>query len=259
MTMALFASFFRFIFRTTKLLLYFALWFFPSMWMVNHYRKGQTRDAKVKADAWAVHIARCLCWVFGIGIRVVGTPAQAPTLIAANHLSWLDIITIHSPCAMGFVAKAEINKWLLFGYIARTGNTIFHRRGSHDSATGVATLMIERLKGGQRVAIFPEGGIQAGNNQVRVFHARMFRAAVDALCPVQPVTVRYMAKHGRDDDITFRVGENMMINIGRILARSGSVAEIHFLPVLDAVDQPRRLLAEASRMAVANRFSNLDT
>lgn len=254
--MALFASVLRFMFRTTKLVLYLALWFFPSTWMVNHYRKGQTAADKVKADAWAVHIARCLCWVFGIGIKAVGTPAPPPTLIVANHLSWLDIITIHSPCAMGFVAKAEIDKWLLFGYIARTGNTIFHRRGSHDSATGVATLMVERLKGGQRVAIFPEGGIQAGNTRVRVFHARMFRAAVDAACPVQPVTVRYMGKDGRDDDITFRPGEKLMFNIGRILARPGCVAEIHFLPVIDAVDQPRRLLAELAREAVADCFLN---
>src|SRR5690554_6677801 len=147
------ASILRFIFRTTKLVLYLALWFFPSMWVVNYYRGKQTAAAAAKADAWSVHIARCLCWVFGISVKVEGVPAQAPTLIAANHLSWLDIITIHSACSMGFVAKAEIEKWPLFGYIVRTGNTIFHRRGSHDSAAGVATLMIERLKGGQRVAI----------------------------------------------------------------------------------------------------------
>ena len=200
-TMAYPASILRFIFRTSKLLLYFALWFFPCMWLVNHYRRSESANAEAKADKWAVHIANSLCWVFGIDIKVLGSVAPAPVLIAANHLSWLDIITIHSACAMGFVAKAEIDNWLLFGFIARTGGTIFHRRGSHDSANGVATLMVERLKQGRRVAIFPEGGIAVGNNQVRVFHARMFKAAVDADCPVQPVMVRYMGKNGRDDDI----------------------------------------------------------
>ena len=253
--MVLLASLLRFIFRTSKLVLYLVFWFFPSMWMVNYHRRKQTAAAEAKADAWAVHIARCLCWVFGIRVKVVGVPARAPTLIAANHLSWLDIIVIHSACSMGFVAKAEIEKWLFFSYIARTGNTIFHRRGSHDSAAGVATVMIERLKGGQRVAIFPEGGIQPGNIEVRVFHARMFRAAVDTGCPVQPVTVRYIAEHGRDDDITFRVGENMLVNIGRILARPGSVAELHFLPVISAEGKPRRLLAETTRIAVVARYS----
>jgi 1-acyl-sn-glycerol-3-phosphate acyltransferase len=253
--MAQLASILRFIFRTSKLLLYFALWFFPSMWLVNYYRNSKSPTAEAKADAWAVHIANCLCWVFGIRIKVVGEIAPAPTLITANHLSWLDIITIHSPCAMGFVAKAEINNWLLFGYIARTGGTIFHRRGSHDSATGVATLMVERLKQGRRVAIFPEGGIEVANNRVRVFHARMFKAAVDAECPVQPVMVRYMGKNGRDDDITFRKGENMAANIARILSRPGTTAEIHFLPVTEATGQPRRLLAEAARELVAESFS----
>ncbi len=119
--------------------------------------------------------------------------------------------------------------------------------------------MIERLKGGQRVAIFPEGGILPGSSEVRVFHARMFRAAIDADCPVQPVTVRYMAEHGRDDDITFRVDENMLVNIGRVLARPGSVAELHFLPAISAEGQPRRVLAETARTAVADRFSDSAT
>lgn len=253
--MAHLASILRFIFRTSKLLLYFALWFFPSMWLVNHYRRSQSPQAEAKANRWAVHIANSLCWVFGIKIKVVGEIAPAPTLITANHLSWLDIITMHSSCAMGFVAKAEIGSWPLFGYIARTGGTIFHHRGSHDSAAGVATLMVERLKQGRRVAIFPEGGIAVGNNQVRVFHARMFKAAVDAQCSVQPVMVRYMGKNGRDDDITFRKGENMMSNIVRILARPGSTAEIHFLPPIKATGQPRRLLAEAAKEAVTESFS----
>ncbi len=109
--------------------------------------------------------------------------------------------------------------------------------------------MVERLKAGRAVAIFPEGGIKPGSD-VRVFHARMFRAAVEAACPVQPVSVRYMRNGRKDDVVSFREGESMAINLLRQLARPVSSAEVDFLPAMDATDQPRRLLAESARAAV---------
>jgi 1-acyl-sn-glycerol-3-phosphate acyltransferase len=186
---------------------------------------------------------------------VSGTPADAPVLVAANHISWLDILALDSVCAMSFVGKAEIDQWPVFSYAARTGNTIFHQRGCHSSASDVTTVMTQRLKLGQRVAIFPEGGILAGHS-IRTFHARMFRAAVDAECPVQPVMVRYVNKKVGNGDISFRVGENMMMNMVRVLAHPRSEVEVHFLPVIDATGQPRRTLADAARTAVVSRYED---
>jgi len=246
-------SILRFTFRTVLLLIFLLLFLFPSLVLINYYQGRSTKKGRRQAEKLAVWLANMLVQLFGVSIQVTGTPADGPVLIAANHLSWLDILVMHSVRAMGFVGKAEIDRWPLFSYLARTGNTIFHQRGSHDSASDVATLMIQRLKQGQRVAIFPEGGILPGNS-VRRFHARLFRAAVDAQCPVQPVMVRYIRAGQRDDDISFREGENMMMNIFRLLARPGATADIHFLPLLDATGKPRRTLADAARAAVVDSY-----
>jgi 1-acyl-sn-glycerol-3-phosphate acyltransferase len=194
-------------------------------------------------------------WFFGIRARTTGTPADGPVLIAANHASWLDICALHTDCAMGFVGKAEIEDWPIFRFIARTGGTIFHQRGSHDSAADVTSLMVQRLQQGRRVAIFPEGGILPGTD-IRVFHARMFRAAVDVACPVQPVMVRYLREGQRDDDILFRKDESMLANFARLLARPGAVADVHFLPLIDSTGKPRRELAEAARAAVISSYES---
>ncbi len=248
-------SILRFTFRTVLLLFYLLLFIFPTMWLINYYKDRGTEKGKLQADKVAIRLANNLVWMFGVSIRVSGTPADGPVLIVANHISWLDIIVLHSVRAMSFVGKAEIDQWPVFSYAAHTGNTIFHQRGSQDSASDVATVMTQRLQQGQRVVIFPEGGILPGNS-VRRFHARMFRAAVDAQCPVQPVMVRYTHNGRRDDDISFREGENMLVNIGRLLARPGAEAEIHFLPLIDAVGKPRRELADAARAAVIGRYDS---
>lgn len=252
---SLVASIFRFTFRTLLLLLFLIFGLWPYLLMINHYRRMETPAGWQKSDAMGVRLAIRLIWFFGITIKSRGTPADGPVLITANHISWLDILALHTEVAVGFVAKAEIAEWPVFSYIARTGGTIFHRRGSHDSAADVISAMIHRLEQGRRVAIFPEGGILPGA-EVRVFHARMFRAAVDVGCPVQPVSVRYMRNGKRDDDILFHKDESMLANFARLLARPGATADVHYLPPIESKDQPRRVLAGAARTAVVNSYDS---
>jgi len=248
-------SILRLVYRTLFLVGFLLLFLPPLLVRVNHNRSLGTAEGSRKADKGAVKLANRLAWLFGVRVEVSGEVPTGPVLIAANHISWLDIPVLHSACAMGFVGKAEIDGWPVFGSIARVGGTIFHQRGSHDSAEGVSSLMEERLREGRAVAIFPEGGIKAGA-PIRVFHARMFRAAVEVGCPVQPVMVRYMRDGRIESAVSFRVGESMLMNLGRQLARPKTVAEVRFLPQIYAKDQPRRALAEGARSAVVESYEN---
>ena len=249
------ASILRFTFRTVLLIGFLLFFLIPNLMLINHYRRLDEEAGSHKADIAAVRLGTRLVWLFGIRVQMKGEPAEGAVLIAANHISWLDIPVLHSACAMGFVAKAEIERWPVFSYIARTGGTIFHQRGCHDSATGVSSLMAQRLQQGRAVAIFPEGGIKPGSS-IRVFHARMFRAAVDVGCPVQPIMIRYMRDGHRVSDVSFREGEGMMSNLVRMLARPAAEAEVHFLPTIDATGQPRRVLADAARAAVISSYES---
>jgi len=250
-----FTSILRFIFRSLLLIGFLLVFLVPSLMQVNYYRRLETAEGSRKADSAGVRLSSRLVWFFGLRVQRSGQPQNGPVLIAANHISWLDIPVLHGACAMGFISKAEVENWPVVHYIARTGGTIFHQRGSHDSAAGVNALMVQRLQQGRAVTIFPEGGILAGT-PIRVFHARMFKAAVDVGCPVQPVMVRYMRDGQIDEEVAFRVGESMAMNFCRQLARPKTVAEVHFLPIINAIDQPRRTLADGARAAVISRYES---
>jgi 1-acyl-sn-glycerol-3-phosphate acyltransferase len=194
-----------------------------------------------------------LCRVFGVRVHVLGDIHPAPTMIVANHLSWVDIQAMHAAAPMGFVGKAEINRWPVLGYLARAGDTIFIERGSHSSSADVSLALVERLNAGRRVAIFPEGGIRPGDH-VGVFHARLFKAAVDADCMIQPVMIRYVRQGRRDPQMTFIDGENMVRNMLRMLGRPVSDAEVHFLEPFAPAGRPRRELARQAQAAVTEAF-----
>jgi 1-acyl-sn-glycerol-3-phosphate acyltransferase len=154
---------------------------------------------------------------------------------------------------MGFVAKAEINRWPVAGWIARFGNTVFHSRGSHDSARGVSEVMRERLQDGKLVAIFAECGILPVHG-VKPFHARLFAPAIECDAPIQPVMLRYIHNGRHYDAIGFLPDEHFMANFFRLLRQPPRQAEVALLEVIYPAGQQRKELARAAQLAVADAF-----
>jgi 1-acyl-sn-glycerol-3-phosphate acyltransferase len=206
------------------------------------------------------------CRIFGLRRRLNGAFSDGPEMIAANHISWLDIQVLHSFSQMGFVAKAEIQRWPLAGWIAGFGETVYHSRGSHDSASMVSAEMSKRLNEGRKVAIFAEGGILPGDG-VKRFHARLFAAAIDSGKPVRPVMVRYLhrsrgsAANRQSErlypEITFLPDESFIDNFFRLLRQPPCIAEVSVLDPIDSVGKQRRDLAKESQQAVEAAFTRL--
>lgn len=191
---------------------------------------------------WSTSVLR----TFGLRSVRFGQPLADPALFVANHTSWIDIEMLHSQRAACFVAKAEIARWPVIGWMAGTGGTIFHRRGSNHSLATVMQVMVERLHGGRSVAVFPEGG-SGFNGVLKVFHARIFQAALDADVPVQPVALRFARQGRRVIDAGFREDETFIANLLRLLGEAPMDAEIHFLKPVPASPDARRRMAELSR------------
>ena len=206
--------------------------------------RGERLDHRT-IRAWSALMVR----LFGFRVRRYGTPLPGAALFVANHVSWIDITLLHSQRMMGFVAKAEIARWPLVGWIASRGSTIYHHRGSNDSLHGVMHQMVERLRGGLAVGVFPEGRTFRGD-VVGTFHARIFQPATVAGTPAQPVALKY-GRHGDAQTIVaFGARENFLQNFVRLLGEPARVVEVHFLEPVAATEDGRRLMAETCRARI---------
>ena len=147
-----------------------------------------------------------LCKLFGIRLRVIGTPVQNEgVLMVANHTSWLDILIFSAAARVSFVAKAEVATWPFFSTLAKLQETVFVER-TRRSATGQARDQIrERLLAGDALVLFPEGTSNDGNKVLPFKSALM--GAVEATLGddaeghtrhvrVQPVSTAYIGLHG---------------------------------------------------------------
>jgi 1-acyl-sn-glycerol-3-phosphate acyltransferase len=215
-----------------------------------HLRIGGERLDHRTTRWWSARLVRC----FGFRIRCFGEPVPGAVLFVANHVSWLDIELMHSAAFMCFVAKAEIARWPLIGWLAGRAGTIYHQRGSTHSLAAVMERVVERLKQGLPVGVFPEGGTGDGAH-VRTFHARIFQVAVDAAVPVQPVALRYGRDGKQDPAMPFAKGESFFGNFMRLLGAPALDAEVHFCAPVALSDDGRRRTAEAARLSIVRALN----
>jgi 1-acyl-sn-glycerol-3-phosphate acyltransferase len=236
----------RYLWRTPWLLLHVLVALPVTMLLVNPLTarwsaRGERVDHRV-IRLWSAGLLR----VFGLRTRRFGTPLPGAALFVANHVSWIDITLMHSQRVVGFVAKAEISRWPVVGWLASRGGTIYHHRGDNESLHGVMHQMVQRLEQGQGVGVFPEGRTTDGE-RIGVFHARIFQPAVLAAVPAQPVALKYGARGSAQAIVAFQKNEHFLGNFLRLLGEPARVAEVHFLEPVAANDDGRRRMAEACR------------
>ena len=137
--------------------------------------------------------------MIGLRVTVVGTPAKPPLLVAANHVSWLDITTLGSVLPVSFIAKAEVAGWPILGTLARLQRTVFIDR-SRRAETGRAAAAIARRVGDGDVMVLFAEGTTGDATRVLPFRSSLIGAAGAAAgtrsVTVQPVAIVYTRIHG---------------------------------------------------------------
>ncbi len=204
------------------------------------------RNARVQA--WAIEMLTLL----GIHLELRGRPpADGPMLLAANHISWLDILVMHAARHCRFVAKAEVRHWPLVGRLATGGGTLYIERESRRDAMRVVHRMAESLKRGEIVAVFPEGTTSDGV-ALLPFHANLVQAAISADAPVQPVALSFVDTRTRALSLApCYVGDDSLAgSIWRTLSGPPLTAIVHYGEPQTAQGRGRREWAADLRSAV---------
>ena len=210
-----------------------------------------TRCSSRIVGAWS----RQFCRIVGLQIRCYGHITTTPTLLIANHISWLDILALLATFPVIFVAKQEIAKWPILGRLTRQVGTLFIQRGQFQTAATV-NKMSQALLNHQSVLFFPEGTSTEGIS-VKRFYARLFQAAIQTGVSVQPIALRYPQGEGINPVVPY-VGEDIFINhMWRVLGEKKFTVELWCCPAIPVGDKGRRELADYAQQQILNRLQHL--
>lgn len=117
-----------------------------------------------------------------------------PTLYISNHSSYVDILILGTFVPARFVAKKEVAKWPIMGWLATKQGTIYIDRSRNAIADGTNQL-IEYLDQGESLILFPEGTTSDGC-RILPFGSSFFDVAMKKNVIVQPITITYAGWDG---------------------------------------------------------------
>lgn len=227
----------RLLFECTQAAL--VLWFrFPRL----------DREARLKEiQRWASRVLAILC------VQVQGElppPTQGPSLVVANHLSWLDVLVLQSLLPGVFVAKAEVSAWPGIGTMARACATVFVERSSRQSARAMVDDMLKAIEQGYSVVAFPEGTSSDGS--LGPFHANVFEASIQAQVPVQPVTLLYLdARSNLSCDTALFTGDMTLVaSLRKVMASSSIRVAVQFGKFILPQGHTRKSLAGQAHQSI---------
>lgn len=196
---------------------------------------------EIRVQVWSREMLARL----GVRLVVKGTPAtRGPVLLVANHISWLDITSLHAARYCRFVSKADVKGWPLIGALASGVGTLFIERESRRDAMRVVHHMADSLRAGDVLAVFPEGTTSDGVHLLP-FHANLLQAAITAEVPVQPVALQFLEAHtGQRSLAPCYVGDDTLLgSVWRTVRARGITVQMVFGEPQVALGRDRRTWA----------------
>lgn len=193
-----------------------------------------------------------LLGIFQMRLAVIGAEQleDANYLMAANHISWIDIHVINAFKPHYFVAKAEVASWPVFGWMAKQLGTLFIERGKASSIRKMVPELAAQL-GQKAVCIFPEGTSTDGW-QVAPFKPNLFEAAIVASAPVYSLAIQYFdLQTGKKTTAPAFIGDmGLLDSMWNLICSPPICAQISISKKLPAL-KDRKALAELSQSLIA--------
>jgi 1-acyl-sn-glycerol-3-phosphate acyltransferase len=134
------------------------------------------------------------CWYFLLGIPHQNIMEQAydrdkTYVFISNHISYLDIPCLFKAIrkqSFRVLAKADLKKIPIFGYIYSRGAVMVDRGSTQNRAQSVRELK-KLLSHQVSVFIFPEGTFNETHQPLKSFYDGAFRIAIQTQTPIKPL------------------------------------------------------------------------
>jgi len=190
-------------------------------------RRSVVRLGAASCRGWG----RAMCAILGIEREVLGhVPNHGVFLVAANHLSYVDILVLGSLYPSVFLAKREIATWPVFGWIARGAGTLFVDRDQPKDVVRAGREMSTRLSLGVPLTIFPEGRSSPGI-EILPFQPALLEPAARGSVPCFAVSISYDTPGtpaSPSQTVCWHDSENFVTHFRRLVSLPRVVARVRF-------------------------------
>jgi len=181
-------------------------------------------------------------------------PGTLGRLVLANHISWIDVFALLGTLPSRFVAKSEIGRWPVVGWLVTLVGTLYIERGRRHAVAAMNQRVRDRLEAGETIVVFGEGTTGDGFSLLP-FHSNLIAPALDACCEIWPVALRYTENGVQTSAAGFVGRMGLVTSLWNILVAHDIAVEVACLPGFTASpEHTRHELAQHARSAIADHL-----
>lgn len=220
------------------------VWILAYLVMSIFKRHTPERAFKLR-KSWLGHICHPL---LNIQVKVEGSPQQEACIYICNHRSFADPIVLCRYLDAYVIAKAEVANYPLINKGAEITGVIYVKRENKESRNEVRDMMIEKIKEGYNVLVFPEGTVGVEEFTIN-FRSGTFYEAAENNVKIAPVAMEF-----RDEKDLWLVPNFINQYISQFSKWSTDV-KVSFGPVLQSSDG--EFLKTESKKWIDNKLNEM--
>lgn len=236
----------RFVLRLIAALTFcLIMWLYALVVRIATFRNPQQRYRIVckGMSVWGYGIS----WIFGMKIRVHGTPPKAPFFLITNHISYTDILLLCATSPAWFISKSEVANWPGIGPLTRSANTLFIDRETRRDVHRMNQLIADLVRQGGGVGFYPEGTTSDGTT-VLPFKPSLLQPAIDLGIPVSIAAIAYTTPPDGPppSELVAWYGDAVLgPHAKNLLSAPGFTAHVHFSDQTLQADTRKQLALDA--------------
>lgn len=160
---------------------------------------GHAATAGAARARWNARVqrfwSRGLMRIFGAHVVVEGEIPRGATLLVSNHVGYVDVMVLAALTDCAFVAKSEVARWPILGFLARSVDTVFVDRERRGDVGRVTAAIRGAIAHGRSVVLFAEGTSTDGS-AVLPFKSSLLEPAAAGAAPLTCCAVAYRTPEG---------------------------------------------------------------
>ncbi len=151
-----------------------------------------------------------------------------PYLLIANHPSAAEDLVIPALFPVYCLAKIEVRDWWIVGRMSAAAGTLYVHRESKESRRAAKQLIVDELRAGKNIGLYPEGGCK-GRRLYHRFYYGVFEISIESGVPIVPVFLHYEAQ----EDFEWQPPYSLLHKLWHFMTSRNPRAHVH---VYDAVE-----------------------
>jgi 1-acyl-sn-glycerol-3-phosphate acyltransferase len=172
-------------------------------------------------------------------------PLPGQFILIANHPGALEDIGIPALFNVVSLAKWEVQDWFIVGRINKAAGTLFVDRENPDSRRQAIEQMVNAVKAGHSVALYPEGGCK-GRRLFSEFKSGAFEVSLRTGVPILPIFLHYEAQ----EDFEWLSPDTLLDKIWHMATSRNRRANYYVFDPLDPKDYADKYTMKAAAYAL---------